>query len=84
MGVFFEDNGFEYAGDCASASLDTDVGAYCTSIWDDTVDSKIYRAGLTFSEYDTWLLVSRLGARDDWTLVDFAPYLPEDPVPLWP
>lgn len=84
IGAFLEEMGITYAGDCADADIEADVGAYCTSIWEDTVDSKIYRTGLTFSEYDTWLLVSRLGARDDWMVVDFAEIGEGELVPPWP
>jgi hypothetical protein len=82
--AFFAEHDLSYIGDCEGASIETDVGAYCTTIWEDTIDTLIYRAGPTFSEYDTWLMVARLGARDDWTLVDFAEYVPEDPAPPWP
>lgn len=83
---FLESYGVEYVGDCEGTSLETDIGAYCTVIWEDAFDTRIYLAGLTFSEPDTWLLVSRLGAGDDWTLVDFADVAPapDELVPPWP
>jgi hypothetical protein len=81
IAAFMEDIGFRYAGDCADLDVETDVGAYCTSIWEDTVDTKIYRSGLAFSEYGMWLLVSRLGAQDDWTVVDFADLVEGEPPP---
>jgi hypothetical protein len=82
----FAEYGEAYVGDCEGASLETDVGAYCSLLWEDQFDTRIYVAGLTFSEPDTWLLVSRLGARDDWTVVDVAEFAPgpQDTVPPWP
>ena len=86
IAAFFAEYGEAYVGDCADADLDTDIGSYCSVLWEDEFDTRIYAAGLTFSEPDTWLLVSRLGARDDWTVVDFAefPPAPEEPIPPWP
>lgn len=86
IAAFLQERGLAYIGDCETASLETDVGFYCSILWEDQFDTRIYLAGLTFSEADTWLLVSRLGARDDWTVVDFAPVGPleEEFVPPWP
>lgn len=86
IAAFFADQGLGYAGDCNFVDLDRDVGSYCSSLWEDQFDTRIYTAGPAFSEPDTWMLVARLGAGDDWTLVDFAvldPYA-EDLGPPWP
>jgi hypothetical protein len=72
IGAFLADRGLGYAGDCNFIDLDRDVGFYCAALWEDQFDTRTYMAGLAFSEPDTWLLVSRLGAGDDWTVVDFA------------
>lgn len=86
IGAFLADQGLGYAGDCSLIDLDRDVGLYCSSLWEDQFDTRTYTAGLAFSEPDTWLLVSRLGARDDWTVVDFAALDPfaEPLEPPWP
>jgi hypothetical protein len=83
--AFLEENGLEYVGDCEGASLETDVGYYCSLLWEDQFDTRYYVAGLTFSEPDMWLLLARLGARDDWTVVDVAEFVPgpQDTVPPW-
>ncbi len=86
IAAFFADQELAYAGDCSFVDLDRDVGSYCSSVWEDQFDTRIYTAGLAFSEPDTWLLVARLGAGDDWTLVDFAVFDPyaENLGPPWP
>ncbi len=83
ISAFFQEAGMAYVGDCEGASLETDSGAYCTSIWEDGGDTRTYRAGLTFSEYDTWLLVSRPGAGDGWTVVDSAVFVPGEDASPW-
>lgn len=86
IAAFLQEYGLTYVGDCETASIETDIGSYCSMLWEDQFDTRIYLAGLTFSEADTWLLVSRLGARDDWMVVDLAPVGPleEELVPPWP
>jgi S1-C subfamily serine protease len=59
----------EYVGDCAYADPDLDVGRYCSSLFDGGGNSAIYMAGLTFSEYDSWLLTERY-ADGSWAVTD--------------
>ncbi len=86
IAAFLQEHGVTYVGDCETASLETDVGSYCSVIWESGIDRPIYAVGLAFSEGDTWLLVARLGGGDDWLVVDFAeiPPAPEEAVPPWP
>ena len=85
IGAFLADYDVVYIGDCEDANLDTDVGYYCSFLWEDQFDTRYYVAGPTFSEPDMWLLLARLGARDDWTVVDVADFVPgpQDTVPPW-
>jgi hypothetical protein len=78
--------GLEYAGDCAFVDLDTDIGFYCSMLWEDRGDQLIHAAGLTFSEPDTWLLLALQGETGGWLVVDAAEFLsgPQDTVPPWP
>ncbi|GAA2151366.1 hypothetical protein FHX52_0508 [Humibacillus xanthopallidus] len=49
--------GYTYAGDCGSTQLETDVGKYCSSLYEKQPALRIYSVGPTFSEYTTWLLL---------------------------
>lgn len=71
---WFEAAGFAYAGDCAAAGLDTDIGKECSSLAEDRGDERIYRSGPTFSEYTTWILVSQMDG--GWQVTDSAPFEP--------
>ncbi len=77
--------GVPYIGDCEWASLETDVGYYCSFLWEDRFDTLIYVVGPTFSEPDTWLLLTDLGVGDDWVVMDAAEFVPgpQDTVPPW-
>jgi hypothetical protein len=86
IAAFLQEHDVTYVGDCETASLETDIGKYCSVIWEERADRLIYAVGLAFSEPDTWLLLAQLGGRDDWLVVDFAeiPPAPEEAVPPWP
>jgi len=83
--TFLIDYDVPYIGDCEWASLETDVGYYCSLLWEDRFDTLIYVVGPTFSEPDTWLLLAPLGAGDDWAVIDVAEFVPgpQDTVPPW-
>jgi hypothetical protein len=53
--------GFRYAGECATTTLEKDIGKYCSSLCEDKGARRIYRIGPTFSEYTQWLLLERSG-----------------------
>jgi hypothetical protein len=82
--AYLEQYGVLYAGDCALADLETDIGSYCSMMWEDRGNELIYVAGLVFSEADVWLLVADQGG--GWLVVDDAELLPgtEELVPPWP
>ncbi len=83
--AFLTDYDVPYIGDCEWASLETDVGYYCSLLWEDRLDTLIYVVGPTFSEPDTWLLLVDLGVGDDWVVTDAAEFVPgpQDTVPPW-
>lgn len=85
IAAFLEESDVAYVGDCEGADLETDIGAYCSLLWEEQFDTRYYVAGPTFSEPDVWLLLARLSARDDWTVVDVAEFVPgpQDTVPPW-
>lgn len=86
IGAYLAQYGLEYAGDCAYADHETDIGSYCSVLWEDRGDQLIYAAGLAFSEPDTWLLLAQQGESGGWLVVDAAEFVPgpEDTVPPWP
>jgi len=81
IAAFVEGYGEQYAGDCATTNVETDVGKYCSTLWEDRGDSAVYVIGLTFSEYDTWLLLELVDG--DWVVTDWAEVVAEDMVPPW-
>lgn len=86
IAALLEEAGLTYVGDCDTANLETDVGSYCSRLWEDRSDTIIYAAGLAFSEFGTWLLLAQSSGGDGWTVVDTAEFVsgPEDAVPPWP
>ena len=58
-----------YIGDCAGADPNTDVGYYCSMLYEDRVVERLYLVGLTYSEAEAWVLVERY---DDgsWVAID--------------
>ena len=84
IGAYLEQYEVPYAGDCSLADLETDVGSYCSVMWEDRGNELIYLAGLVFSEADTWLLLADQGG--GWLVVDDAEVVlgPQDFVPPWP
>ncbi len=81
IAAIVEQSGEQYAGDCAITDIDTDVGKYCSSLWEDRGDSAVYALGLAFSEYGVWLLLEPVDG--DWTVTDRADMVEEEIVPPW-
>jgi zinc-ribbon domain len=81
IAVFIESYGEQYAGDCESTNVETDAGKYCSKLWEDRGDSAIYVIGLTFSEFDTWLLLEKTDG--DWAVTDWLGVTEEEPEPPW-
>jgi hypothetical protein len=86
INVYLEGYGLAYAGDCAYVDLETDIGSYCSMLWEDRGDQLIYSAGLAFSEPEAWLLLALQGEAGGWLVVDAAEFVPgpQDTVPPWP
>ena len=55
--VWLTGEGFAYAGDCATATIEADLGKYCSSLCEDRGEQQVFRIGPTFSEYTIWLLL---------------------------
>ena len=70
IGAYVRSVGHDYAGDCATTTLEQDVGKHCSTLHEDRGTSRIYATGPTFSEFDTWLLLQLQGGR--WSVVDSA------------
>ena len=64
--------GHAFAGACATTRPGTHVGEKCSTLYADRGQRKIYKVGMTFSEYDTWLLVEQSGV--SWQVVDTAKF----------
>lgn len=79
IGVWMDDQGHTYAGDCAATTIEDDIGKYCSSLCKASADEAIYKIGPTFSEYTTWLLLERSDAT--WRVVDTAPDTGTAPAP---
>lgn len=86
IAAYLQEYGVDYTGDCAFIDLDTDIGLYCSMLWEDRGDQLIYDIGLAFSEPDTWLLLEVQGETGGWLVVDTAEFVPgpQDTVPPWP
>jgi hypothetical protein len=63
--------GYAYAGDCGTTRLETDVGKYCSSLFEKRGSRRIYSVGPTFSEYTTWLLLKE--SSGTWRVAATAP-----------
>jgi len=81
ISVWVEEYGEQYAGDCETTNVETDVGKYCSSLWEDRGDSAIYAIGLTFSEFGFWVLLEQVDG--DWVVSDWADVVAEEMVPPW-
>ena len=81
IAVWVEEYGEQYAGDCETTDVETDVGKYCSSLWEDRGDSAIYAIGLTFSEFGFWVLLEQVDG--DWVVSDWADVVAEEMVPPW-
>lgn len=81
IAVWIEQSGELYAGDCDTADVQTDVGKYCSKLWEDRGDGAIYAIGLTFSEFGFWVLLERMDG--DWVVSDWAEVAGEEMVPPW-
>lgn len=66
--VWMERKGYVYAGECATTTVEDDLGKYCSSLCEDRGSSQIHKIGPTFSEYTTWLLLAR--TEGTWRVVD--------------
>ena len=55
--------GYAYAGDCRTTRLETDVGKYCSSLFNRQVGRRIYGIGPAFSEYTAYLLLTQSSGR---------------------
>ncbi len=86
IGAYLEQYGVSYAGDCASADLQTDVGSFCSTMWEKTDTGLVYLAGLAFSEPESWLLLADQGGGSGWLVVDQAEVVPgpQGLVSPWP
>ena len=84
--VYLEQYGLEYVGDCEYADLETDIGSYCSILWEDRGDQIVYAVGPVFSEPEVWLLLVDQGENGGWVVVDAADFVPgpQDTVPPWP
>jgi S1-C subfamily serine protease len=72
IGAYLADYGLWYAGDCAWTDPSTDIGMYCSILYEDRGFDLIYILGLTFSEADTWVLVGQYGD-GSWLVIDEMP-----------
>jgi hypothetical protein len=61
-----------YVGDCAWVDLNTDVGYYCSLLYEDRVVERLYLVGLTFSDATAWILVERY-SDGSWVAIDDMP-----------
>ena len=75
----FLNRGIRFVGDCTTADPnptgDVDpalVGAYCSSVWQDRGDTRIYAIGPIRSEFDSFLLLERQSG--GWVAVAGAPF----------
>ena len=68
--VWMDGEGLAYAGECATTTIEDDLGKYCSSLCEDRGESQIHKVGPTFSEYTTWLLLERSGGT--WSVTDTA------------
>lgn len=86
IGAHLEGYSLVYVGDCESADPETDIGFYCSILWEDRGDQLIYVTGPVFSELEVWLLVSLQGEDGGWLVVDEAEFVGgiEDAEPPWP
>ena len=81
IAVWVEQSGEQYAGDCETTDVETDVGKYCSTLREDRGDSAIYAIGLTFSEFGFWVLLEPVDG--DWVVSDWADVVAEEIVPPW-
>lgn len=63
------DRDLELSGDCADAELPQDVGKYCYRVVDDRGGEVVVMVGITFSEFESYLLVRQ---SDGWAVVQAA------------
>jgi hypothetical protein len=86
VAAYLDGYGLVYAGDCESADPETDIGFYCSILWEDRGDQLIYVTGPVFSELEVWLLVALQGGEGGWLVVDEAEFVGgvEDAEPPWP
>ena len=86
IGAYLDGYGLVYAGDCESADPETDIGFYCSILWEDRGDQLIYVTGPVFSELEVWILLSLQGEDGGWLVVDEAEFVGgiDDAEPPWP
>jgi hypothetical protein len=63
--------GSQYAGDCADTVSPRDIGKVCSRLVEQRGGVRAYLVGRTFSEYSTWVFVTRAG--DGWQLLAEVP-----------
>ena len=68
IAAFVEESGGQYAGDCENTDIETDIGKFCSMLWEDRGDSAIYVVGMTFSDVVLWVLLEQVDG--DWVVVD--------------
>lgn len=71
ISVYLASYGVNYVGDCDYADPYTDVGDYCSSLYEDRSGEALYVGGVTFSEFDSWFLAERY-ADGSWVVADSA------------
>ena len=75
IGAYWASYGLPYMGDCAFADSVSDIGMYCSVLSEDLSSKRVYLLGLTFSEPDTWLLLS-VQSDGSWLVIGEEPWGP--------
>ena len=81
IAAYVEESGEQYAGDCENTDIETDIGKFCSMLWEDRGDSAIYVVGTTFSDVGLWVLLEQVDG--DRVVVDTAAAGGGDAEPPW-